>query len=244
MATIQLGDIAIKVVQKNIKNVHLSVYPPNGRVRISAPLRMNLEKIRIFAISKLAWIKQQQQKLRSQEREVPREYIDRESHYLWGKRYLLNIIEKEAPPKLQVQHGKLLLQVRPGTDQLNRQAVVDESYRQQIKAALPPLIAKWERLMGVHVAGFTIRKMKTKWGSCSPQSRTIRLNLELAKKPAEYLEYVLVHEMIHLLEPSHNQRFIALNDRFMPKWRFYQAELNRLPISYGDLPIDHQEPPN
>jgi predicted metal-dependent hydrolase len=247
MATIELGDIAINVVQKNIKNVHLSVYPPNGRVRISAPLRMNLENIRIFAISKLAWIKQQQQKLRSQEREVPREYIDRESHYLWGKRYLLNIVEKNAPPKLQIQHGKLLLQIRPGTDYLHKQTVMDESYRQQIKAALPPLIAKWERLMGVQVAGFTIRKMKTKWGSCSPQSKTIRLNLELAKKPAEYLEYVLVHEMIHLLEPSHNQRFIALIDRFMPKWRFYQAELNRLPIAslaplaigYGDLPVDH-----
>lgn len=244
MATIELDDIDISVVQKNIKNVHLSVYPPNGRVRISAPLRMNLENIRIFAISKLAWIRQQQQKLRSQEREVPREYIDRESHYLWGKRYLLNIIEKDAPPKLQIQHGKLLLQVRPGTDHLHKQAVMDEFYRQQIKAALPPLIAKWERLINVQVAGFTIRKMKTKWGSCSPQSKTIRLNLELAKKPAEYLEYVLVHEIIHLLEPSHNQRFIALSDRFMPKWRFYQAELNRLPISYGDLPIDHQDPPN
>jgi predicted metal-dependent hydrolase len=241
MATIELGDIAINVVQKNIKNVHLSVYPPNGRVRISAPLRMNLENIRIFAISKLAWIKQQQQKLRSQEREVPREYIDRESHYLWGKRYLLSIIEKEAPPNLQIQHGKLLLQVRPGTDRLHKQAVIDESYRQQIKAALPPLIAKWERLMGVQVAGFTIRKMKTKWGSCSPQSRTIRLNLELAKKPAEYLEYVLVHEMIHLLEPSHNQRFIALSDRFMPKWRFYQSELNRLPIASRPA---RQDPPN
>jgi predicted metal-dependent hydrolase len=228
--TIDIGDIAVNVVRKNIKNVHLSVYPPMGNVRISAPLRMNLDTIRVFAISKLDWIRHQQQKLRNQVRETPREYIDRESHYLWGKRYLLNLIEIEAPPYLEIQHEQILLRVRPGADIAKKRAIVDEFYRHQIEIAIPPLIAKWERLMGLQVNSFTVRKMKTKWGSCTPSLQTIRFNLELAKKPAECLEYVIVHEMVHLLEPSHNKRFIAFMDSFMPKWRFYQSELNRLPI--------------
>jgi predicted metal-dependent hydrolase len=232
--TIELGDIAVNVVQKNIKNVHLSVYPPSGQVRISAPLRMNLESIRLFAISKLGWIKKQQKKIRSQERETPREYIDRESHYLWGKRYLLNIIEKDAPPHLEIQHSQILLQVPPGANLPQKQTLVDDFYRQQLNVVTPPLIAQWEQVMGVQVTNYAIRKMKTRWGSCSPHSQKIRLNLELAKKPIDCLEYVLVHEMAHLLEPSHNQRFIAVLDRFMPKWRFYQAELNRLPLSDGN----------
>jgi predicted metal-dependent hydrolase len=228
--TIELGDIAVNVVRKNIKNVHLSVYPPNGNVRISAPLRMNLDTIRVFAISKLDWIKKQQQKLRNQVREVSREYIDRESHYLWGKRYLLDLVELDASPHLELRHDRLILQVRPGTNMLKKQDIVNEFYRQQLEAAISPLIVKWERLMGISVSSFSIRKMKTKWGSCTPSLRKIRFNLELAKKPAECLEYVVVHELVHLLEPSHNKRFIAFMDSFMPKWRFYQAELNRLPI--------------
>lgn len=229
--TIELDDIAVNVVRKNIKNLHLSVYPPAGNVRISAPLGMNLDTIRSFAISKLDWIKKHQQKIRNQIRENPREYIDRESHYLWGKRYLLNIIETDAPSHLELDRDKMLLQVRPGVDLAKKRAIVDEFYRHQIEAAIPPLIAKWEKLMGVQVDSFTVRKMKTKWGSCTPAVQTIRLNLELAKKPAECLEYVVVHELVHLLEPSHNHRFIALMDSFMPKWRFYRAELNRLSIS-------------
>jgi predicted metal-dependent hydrolase len=232
--TIDIGNIAINVVQKNIKNIHLSVYPPLGNVRISAPLRMNLDTIRVFAISKLDWIRHQQQKLRSQVREPPREYLDRESHYLWGKRYLLKLIEINAPHQLELQHDNIVLRVRPGLDTAKKRAIVDDFYRCQLEAAIPPLIAKWERLMGLHVNSFTVRKMKTKWGSCTPSLQTIRFNLELAKKPIECLEYVIVHEMVHLLEPSHNRRFIAFMDSFMPKWRFYQAELNRLPIE-----LDH-----
>jgi predicted metal-dependent hydrolase len=228
--TIDIGDIAVNVVRKNIKNVHLSVYPPAGNVRISAPLRMNLDTIRVFAISKLDWIKKHQQKIRNQVRETPREYIDRESHYLWGKRYLLNIIETEAIPHLELQHDRILLHVLPDVTTDRKRAIIDEFYRHQIEAAIPPLIAKWERLMGLHVNSFTVRKMKTKWGSCTPALQTIRFNLELAKKPAECLEYVIVHEMVHLLESSHNKRFIAFMDSFMPKWRFYKSELNRLPI--------------
>ena len=228
--TIDIGEIAVNVIRKNIKNVHLSVYPPHGNVRISAPLRMNIDTIRVFAISKLDWIKKHQQKICSQVRETPREYIDRESHYLWGKRYLLNLIEIEAPAYLELQHDCMVLQIRPDATTDRKRAIVDEFYRHQIEIAIPPLIAKWEKLMGLQVNSFTVRKMKTKWGSCTPSLQTIRFNLELAKKPAECLEYVVVHEMVHLLEPSHNKRFVAFMDSFMPKWRFYQSELNRLPI--------------
>jgi predicted metal-dependent hydrolase len=228
--TIELGDIAVSVVRKNIKNVHLSVCPPTGNVRISAPLRMNLDTIRVFAISKLDWIKKHQQKIRSQVRETPREYLDRESHYLWGKRYLLNLVELDASSRLELCHDRLILQVRPGIDIIEKRDLVNEFYRQQIVTALPPLIDKWERLMGVSVTSFSVRKMKTKWGSCTPSLGTIRFNIELAKKPPECLEYVVVHELVHLLEPSHNYRFVAFMDSFLPKWRFYQSELNRLPI--------------
>lgn len=227
---IQLGDIGIDVVYKDIKHVHLSVYPPHGAVRISAPVRMDLDKIRLFAIAKLGWIKQEQAKLRNQQRETPREYLDRESHYLWGQRYLLNVIEKDTVPQLKLKHRQMVLQVRPGADLNKKNEVLEASYRQQLKAAIPPLVAKWEKHLGVAVEDFGVRKMKTQWGSCSPETKTIRLNLELAKKPLECLEYVILHEMVHLLEPTHNSRFIALMDQFMPSWRFYQEQLNALPV--------------
>lgn len=233
MATqIQLGDIVVDVVKKGIKNVHLSVYPPTGKVRISAPLRMNLDTIRVFAISKLGWIKQQQRKLCEQERETPREYFDRESHYVWGKRYLLKVIEQSAAPMVQTKHATLLLQVRPGADDDRKHAIVAEWCRGQIKERVSPLIGKWESLMGVKVDKVFVQHMKTKWGSCNPPSKAIRLNTELAKKPLECLEYIVVHEMVHLLEPTHNQRFVALMEKYMPKWRFYRDELNRLPVRH------------
>ncbi len=230
--TIDLGGIVVEVVKKDIKNVHLSVYPPTGRVRISAPERMSLDTIRVFAISKLGWIKQQQQKLLEQERETPREYLDRESHYVWGKRYLLKIIEHNAAPEVELKHSTMLLRIRPGSDDVKMEAVLDAWYRQQLKEAVPPLIAKWEPLMGVKVERFFVQRMKTKWGSCNLGAGTIRLNSELAKKPPESLEYIVVHEMVHLLEPTHNARFIGLMDRFMPQWEFYRDILNRLPIRH------------
>ena len=229
---VKLGDIVVDVVLKDIKNVHLSVYPPTGKVRISAPLRMSLDTIRVFALSKLGWIKQQQQKLREQERETPREYLDRESHYVWGERYLLEVIESDTTPSIELGHTWLRLRVRPGSNEQKRQAIIDEWYRQQLKEAVPPLIAKWESLMGVKVARFFVQRMKTRWGSCNHTARHIRLNTDLAKKPPECLEYIVVHEMVHLLEPTHNARFIALMDRFMPKWQFYRDALNRLPVRH------------
>lgn len=229
---LNLGDIALDVTFKAIKNVHLSVHPPTGKVRISAPLRMKLDTIRVFAVSKLGWIKERQKKLREQERESPREHLERESHYLWGKRYLLKIVELDVAPKIELKHSKILMQVRPGSSADKRREVLDEWYREQLKEATSPVIAKWEPLIGVKVARFFVQRMKTKWGSCNHRAGHIRLNVELAKKPPECLEYIVVHEMVHLLEPTHNQRFVALMDRFLPKWQFYRNVLNRLPVSY------------
>ncbi|NOQ37214.1 MAG: DUF45 domain-containing protein [Methylococcaceae bacterium] len=231
---IQLGNIAVDVVKKNIKNLHLSVHPPEGKVRISAPLRMDIDTIRVFALTKLSWIKKQQQKLQAQAREMPPEYLDRESHYLWGKRYLLELVEKNSSPKITLEHNKIRLQIRPASTEKRKQDIIEAWYREQLKQAIEPLIEKWEPLMGVKVEKFFVRKMKTKWGSCRPATKSIRLNTDLVRKPPECLEYVVVHEMVHLLEASHNKRFIALMDQFMPKWRFFKDELNRLPLRYED----------
>jgi len=235
MATvIQLGDITVDVVLKDIQNVHLSVYPPAGRVRIAAPRRMSLDTIRVFAISKLGWIKQQQRKLCEQARETPREYVPRESHYLWGNRYLLRVIEQEAPATIELGHRRITLRVRPGTPDEKKAAVVEQWYREQLRQAIPPLLAKWEPILGVKLERFFIRRMKTKWGSCTPGRSTIRLNTELAKKPPECLEYIVVHELAHLLEPTHNARFVAIMDRVMPQWAFRRKQLNRLPVRHEE----------
>jgi len=234
VTTIALGEIAVEVVKKDIKNVHLSVYPPAGRVRLSAPLRMNIETIRVFAISKLGWIKQQQKKLREQQRETPREYLDRESHYVWGKRYLLRIMERDTAPTVALKHATILLRVRPGTGEDKRQAIVDEWYRTELKKAVRSLIAKWEPLMGVKVERFFVQKMKTKWGSCNAGSKSIRLNTELTKKPPECLEYIIVHEMAHLIVHRHDDRFTSLMDRYFPNWKLVRQALNAAPLAHTD----------
>jgi predicted metal-dependent hydrolase len=230
----ELGEIAVEVVKKDIKNLHLSVHPPAGSVRISAPLRMNIDTIRVFAISKLGWIKRQQKKLREQERETPREYLDLESHYVWGKRYLLKIIEAEKTPSVELTHRQMLMKVPRGASDEKKRAVVEEWYREQVRQVVAPLISKWEPLIGVKVERFFVQRMKTKWGSCNPRLNNIRLNTELAKKPPVCLEYITVHEMIHLLEPSHGNRFVSLMSQFMPAWQLYRAELNRLPVRHED----------
>lgn len=231
---IKLGGITVDVVLKDIKNIHLSVYPPEGRVRISAPSRMSLDTIRVFAISKLAWIKQQQKKLREQERETRREFLERESHYVWGKRYLLKLAEVDAAPAVELKHSRMILQVRPGTNNDKKQAILEAWYREQIKQAAPPLIARWERLLRVRVSQVYVQHMKTKWGGCNPATRSIRFNTELARKPRECLEYIVVHELAHLIEPTHNARFIALMDRAMPNWQLRRRQLNQLPVRHDE----------
>jgi hypothetical protein len=232
VSQIKLGDTAADVVLKDIKNVHLSVYPPTGLVRISAPEGMSIEAIRLFAISKLDWIKQQQKKQREQARESPREYLDRESHYVWGRRYLLKVVELDAPASIDLAHGTLVLRVRPGSDAATRREVVSGWYREVLKTTVPPLIAAWEPRLGVLVPRFFVQQMKTKWGSCNSTARTIRLNTELAKKPIDCLEYIVLHEMVHLLEPTHNARFAVLMSQLMPDWQLRKQTLNRLPIGH------------
>lgn len=234
VSQIKLGDISVDVVLKDIKNVHLSVYPPTGRVRISAPTHMSMDTIRVFAISKVNWIRKQQAKLQKQERETQRDLVNRESHYVWGKRYLLNILEQQQAPSVTLKDNKMTLQVRPMTDSDKRHAILEKWYREQLKTAVPTLIAKWEERMNMTVERFYVRRMKTKWGSCNPQKRSIRLNTDLARKPRECLEYLVVHEMAHLIERTHSPYFITLMDQFLPQWRTLRDELNTAPLSYAD----------
>lgn len=234
LGDIVLGDLAVEVVFKDIKNIHLSVYPPDGKVRIAAPSRMDLDTLRVFTVSKLAWIKQQQRKLREQTRETPREFLDLESHSLWGTRYLLKVIEEDAAPTVVLDPGTLVLRVRPGTGEEQRQEIVAAWYRQQIREVASGLIQKWEAILGVRVERLFVQRMKTRWGSCNPDSRTIRLNTELAKKPVQCLEYILVHELTHLLERHHNERFIALLDAHLPQWSQYRDLLNGLPLGHEE----------
>jgi predicted metal-dependent hydrolase len=232
MDQINLGDIVIDVELKNIKNVHLSVYPPKGRVRIAAPRRMTLDTIRIYAISKLSWIKKQQKKFQGQVREVPREFLTKEGHYYLGSRYLLKVIEHNAPPLIIVKHKTIEMRVRPDTDMAKRQSLMDEWYRTQLKELVPQIINKYEKIMGVTISEFAIKKMKTKWGTCNREAGRIWLNLELAKKPFQCIEYIVVHEMVHLLERNHNEKFITYLNRFLPEWKDLKNELNKLPVSH------------
>jgi len=234
MTQLHLGEISVDVVHRPIKNVHLSVHPPSGRVRISAPDRMTLDTIRLFAVSKLGWIRRQQKKLRGQERETPREYLNRESHYLWGRRYLLEVIKAHEAPSVELTPRYMKLTVRPRTTKAQWEGVVARWYRDQVRTVLAELILKWERRLGVSVRNVTVRQMKTKWGSCNHHAGTIQLNTELAKKPLECLEYILLHEMAHLLEPTHGARFVALMDQHMPQWRFVRQTLNELPVRHAE----------
>ena len=234
VSQIKLGDISVDVILKDIKNVHLSVYPPTGRVRISAPSHMSMDTIRVFAISKLDWIKKQQFELKKQKRETQRDFVERESHFVWGKRYLLSVTEHDQAPTITLKGSKMRLAVRPQTDRTKRHAILDDWYREQLKAVIPNFVAKWEPRMGVTVDRFYVRHMKTKWGSCNPAKHSIRLNTELARKPRECLEYLVVHEMAHLIEPTHNARFIALMDRLLPQWRTIRDQLNSFPLAHSE----------
>ncbi|PAU95373.1 metal-dependent hydrolase [Aliifodinibius salipaludis] len=226
---ITVSGIDIDVIKKDIKNMHLSVHPPTGRVRISSPKEMETKSIRLFAVSKLGWIKKHIRNMQEQDRQPEREYIQRESHYFQGQRYLLNIIEHDAPPKVEIRNKKYMdLYVRPGSDREKKREVVKEFYRSELKKQIPPLIEKWEEKMGVQVNDWLVRQMKTKWGSCNTDEGRIILNLELAKKAPECLEYVVVHEMVHLQERLHTERFKALLEKYMPSWKERREELNEL----------------
>jgi len=227
--------LSIDVVRKDIKNMHLAVYPPTGRIRIAAPLRVNDEAVKLFAISKISWIRKHQRNFVAQDRQSPRQFKERESHYFQGKRYLLRIIEHDAPSKVVFKTKTYIdLYVRPNSTTEQRQTIINEWYREELKKTIQPIITKWEKQIGVTVNDWQVKQMKTKWGTCNIEQKRIWINLELAKKPIHCLEYIIVHEMIHLLERHHNDRFLALIEKYMPKWKFYKEELNKLPVSHAD----------
>jgi len=228
--TIQIGDIVIAMTRKDIKHVHLSVHPPSGRVTLVAPMRTRPEVARAYAVSKLGWIRDQQAQLRGQARETPRQFVERESHYLWGRRYLLSVREEAAKPSIRLNHRRIMLTVRPGSSRAKREAVMHEWHRSLLHAAVPELIRRWEPKLGVEVAGYFLQRMKTKWGGCNHSARNIRLNTELVKKPKDLLEYVVVHEMLHLIAPTHSEQFLTLMSKHYPAWREARAELNELPL--------------
>src|SRR6266852_2015068 len=226
-----VNGLVVDVVRKDIKNLHLAVYPPAGRVRVAAPLRVNDEAVRLLIISRLAWIKRQQAKFESQERQSAREFVSGESHYYQGNRYLLNVMYHKGSTAVIIRNNKTMdLFVRPGSDAFERELVLTTWYRRQLKEEIAPLIAKWEAIIGVKVAQWGVKQMKTKWGTCNIEAQRIWLNLELTKKPVNCLEYIIVHEIIHLLERLHNERFIAYMNNFMPLWHYYREELNRAPL--------------
>ena len=225
----------VDVVRKDIKNLHLGVYPPNGRVRISVPLRINDDAVRTAIVSRMGWIRKQQRKFAKQNRQSKREMVTGESHYFQGNRYRIDVIEHNGPPKVSLRNNKKLeMRVRPGTNKDKRDALIQKWYRSRLRELIPELVAKWEPLIGVKVAEWRIKKMKTRWGSCNIDARRIWLNLELAKKPPSCLELIVVHEMVHLLERRHNDRFKSLMDRFLPQWKLYQDELNQAPLAHSE----------
>ncbi|PYS82203.1 MAG: metal-dependent hydrolase [Acidobacteria bacterium] len=229
--TIQIGELSIQVSRKNIKHVHLSVHPPDGRVTLSAPTATRLDVARAYAVSKLGWIREQQQKLRNQARETPRQFVTRESHHLWGRRYLLTVAHADAKPHVRLDHKRITLTVRPGCSTEKRAEVMHEWQKSLLHEVVPALIKKWEAKLGVRVKRYFLQRMKTRWGGCNHLAGHIRLNTELVKKPKDLLEYIIVHEMAHLLKPTHSERFMALLNQHYPTWREARAELNELPLS-------------
>ncbi|MCY3723616.1 MAG: SprT family zinc-dependent metalloprotease [Candidatus Poribacteria bacterium] len=230
---IEVGGLAVEIVRKDIKNFYIGVHPPNGRIRVSAPLRLDDNAVRMAVISRLGWIRRQQAAFTKQDRQSQREFVTGESHYFAGRRYRLDVVEQDCPPKVWLPNNtKIALSVRPGADRDTREALMHRWYRQHLRAQIPLFLEKWETKIGVSVNEVRIKKMKTLWGSCNVEAKRIWLNLELAKKPSACLVYILVHEMIHLLERDHNDRFRELMDKHLPQWRTYRDTLNRAPLAY------------
>ncbi len=241
---ISVSDLNVDVTKKDIKNLHIGVYPPFGEVKIAAPLSMTRESIRLAIITRLKWIRKQQRSFSGQNRESTRSMSQGESHYFQGRRYRLDLVEEEVAPYVEIKNkSKLTLHVRPGSDANKKRDILDQWYRQNLKKKIPDLIAKWEKIIGVEVKDWGVKKMKAKWGSCNISDQRIWVNLELAKKPTECLEYIIVHEMTHLLERHHNERFLSLMDSFLPNWKHLKDLLNSLPLSeVGGKSDSHQQP--
>ncbi len=232
---IWVSGLAIQIIRKDIKNLHLGVYPPNGRVRVAAPFRVRDDAVRLAVVGKLGWIKKQQAKFAAQPRQSARQMVSGESHYFLGRRFRLRVVENRGPGRVVLRSRTFLeLHVRPDTDAKGRERILQSWYREHLRKLVPHLLVKWEAVLGVQAAAWGIKKMKTKWGACSVDARRIWLNLELAKKPVRCLEYIVVHELVHLIERHHNGRFIALMDRHLPQWRQYRQELDAAPLGHSD----------
>lgn len=230
-----VNGIEVQVIRKDIKNLHLAVYPPDGRVRVAVPNHVTDDNVRLAIVDKLSWIKKQQQDFINQLRQSERQYISGECHYVFGKRCRFELIERQGKHQVQLlKSGKLKMFVNPDTTLTNKEKLLTEWYRLELKQRIPVLLAKWQPVIGNQVAHWGVKKMKTKWGSCNVDDARIWLNLELAKKPEECLEYILVHEMVHLLERRHNDNFKALMDKYLPCWRLYRKRLNSAPLGHED----------
>lgn len=235
MDQIVISGIRMDLIRKDIRNIHLAVYPPNGRVRIAAPIRTNVNTVKAYVVSKLGWIKKNIRAYKDQERQTSREYIYRESHYFQGYKCLLNIIENDAPPKVVFRNKKNIdLYIKPFTPISKRQKVMNKWYREEIKKLIPEIVENWEKRIGITINEWRVKSMKTKWGSCNIHERRIWINLELAKKPVYLLEYIIVHEMVHLLERKHNEIFLSYMNQYMPDWEKRKKELNKLPLGHAE----------
>src|ERR1035437_5315875 len=229
---ITVSGMRVQVFRKGIKNLHLGVYPPHGRVRVAAPLRVSDDAVRLAVIGKLGWIKRQRARFDAQPRQSAREMVSGESHYFLGRRYRLRVIERDAAAGVTLRNKSTLeLRGRPGTNVGQRNRILHQWYRQQLKALIPPLVEKWQAVLGVAVAEWGVKKMKTRWGTCNIEARRIWLNLELAKKPVQCLEYIVAHELVHLIERNHNDRFVSILEKHLPHWRLNRQELNSAPLA-------------
>jgi len=227
---IEIGEISIEVTFKDIKNLHLSVHPPYGQVTISSPLFYDLEKVKIYAATKLGWIKKEQKKFLAQEREDPRDFLTHESHYVFGTRYLLKLVPSKRN-RVELKGKKLCLYTTdPENKELSRKTLYS-FYRRELRKKIEGFTAQYSQSMSLDLPEFKIRTMKTKWGSCATDSKRLWFNIELAKKPLECIEYIVVHEMVHLMERNHNKRFVLLMDRYYPNWQVQKKVLNELPIA-------------
>ncbi|WP_448618258.1 M48 family metallopeptidase [Geodermatophilus sp. URMC 65] len=233
-AHLEVGDLAVEVVYKDIKNLHISVYPPLGRVRVAAPDRMDEDAIRRAVVERLPWIRRQRKELLAADRETKREMLSGESHFVWGQRYLLDVSRTSGHHRVEMSGSTLWVVASAGAAPEERLGVLDRWYRRELRAALPALFEKWARVIGVEAPSVVVRRMKTKWGTCIARSGTIWLNPELAKKHPRFLEYVVVHELVHFHERTHNERFVDLMDKHLPDWRSRRDELNESTLAYED----------
>ena len=228
-----VSGLSVQIVRKAIKNLHLGVYPPNGRVRVAAPLRVTDEAVRLAVVGKLGWIKRQRARFEGQQRESQREMVSGESHYFLGRRYRLQVLPTTGAAKILLRNRtRMELQARSEASPGQRERVLQRWYRQQLKQLVPPLLAKWQPILGVQAADWGIKKMKTKWGACNVEAGRIWLNLDLVKKPPQCLEYIVVHELAHLTERHHNDRFTSLMEKHLPLWRLHRQELNSAPLAH------------